>query len=107
MDYLILGLWVLALARLTRLLIADEITDGIRARVFTRYGQHSRQGYFATCPWCVGLWLSLATTPYAIWLTGWSWWLYPLIAGAGSYVVGIFASRIEPDDDAEIEIIND
>lgn len=104
MDLLILGLWVVALARATRLLIRDEITDFIRVWVFTRYGAESKAGYFVTCPWCVGLWLSLASTPYVIWLTGWSWWMYPLIAGAGSYVVGILAERVESDEDIEVEI---
>lgn len=104
MDALILGLWVVALARLTRFLIRDGITDFIRVWVFGRYGAHSMAGELAICPWCVGLWLSLASTPYVIWLTEWSWWLYPLIAGAGSYVVGILAERVESDEDIEVEI---
>lgn len=107
MELLILGLWLLAAARLTRLLIRDEITDFIRVRVFTRWGPKGRAGYFVTCPWCVGMWVSLASAPYVIWLTEWSWWLYPLLAGTGSYVTGILAERAESDEDIEVEIVED
>lgn len=106
-DLVIFTLWVVALARLTRLLTADEITDFIRAWVYRRYGEESTQAYFARCPWCVSMWVAGASAGYPLWLTEWNWWLYPLLVLAGSYVVGILASTIEPEDDAEVEVIAD
>jgi hypothetical protein len=105
-EILILILWALASARITRLLIRDEITDFIRVWVFRRWSPQSKAGYFATCPWCVGMWLALATAPYVVWINGWSWWLYPIVAFAGSYTTGILAERVESDEDIEVEIVD-
>lgn len=97
------GLWVFALARVTRLLTRDEITDFLREWIFGRWGEASKIGYFSTCPWCVSMWLGFATA-WVVWLPGWlPGYLYPLIALTGSYLVGIMASNLEPDDEFEIE----
>lgn len=105
MDLVILGLWWLALARATRLLTKDMITDFIRIWAFKRTkGQTTALSYFTTCPWCVGMWVSLTSAWSVILLTGWSWWLYPLLFLAGSHVVGLMAENFESDDDVEIEV---
>jgi len=107
-DFLVDGLygfiWALSLARLTRLLTVDEITDFIRIWAYKRFGQDSRIGYFVTCPWCVSLWLGFATAPFLIWITETSWWAWPLYALAGSYVAGVSAVNLEGDDEIEVEI---
>lgn len=101
---LIGGLWVFALARFTRLLVADEITDFIRIFVFNRWGHESKVGYFVQCAWCVSMWAGFGTAwiVYAQ-VPSAPWYLYPLIALTGSYWVGLLASHVEPDDDFEIE----
>lgn len=104
MSMVVGGLWVLALARVTRLLTRDEITDFIRAWVFGRWGFESKLGYFVRCPWCVSMWLSFATLWPVFILTGADWRLYPFTALAGSYVVGVFAENLESDDDFDVEI---
>jgi hypothetical protein len=104
MDLIVLGLWMMALARLTRLLTQDEITDFIRVWVYRKWGEESTAAYFSTCAWCVGLWLSLATTWYALMLTQWTWVLYPILALGGSYFAGVSATNLEGDDDMEIEV---
>lgn len=110
MTYVILLIafagWVLALARVTRLMTADEITDFIREAVFSRWGEDSKQGYFATCPWCQSFWYGFASAWIVILASGVSWWWYPIIALAGSELVGLIASNLEPDDDFELEIKN-
>ena len=105
MDLVILGLWWLALARATRLLTKDMVTDFIRIWAHRRTkGADTALTYFVSCPWCVGLWLALGSTWYVILLAEWSWWLYPVLAGAGSYLVGLMAENFEDDEDAEIVI---
>lgn len=106
-DLLIGGLWVLALARLTRLLTKDEITDFIRAWVYGRYGEDSMAARFSGCPWCVGMWLSFATIWPLFLQAGWNWWMYPLLALSGSYLVGLFAENFEDDEYADVEILDD
>jgi hypothetical protein len=102
------GLWVLALARVTRLLTQDEITDFIRVWVYGRWGKDSSPGYFATCPWCVSMWLGFAFA-WIVWLPGGELpgYLYPLIALTGSYLVGLMASNLEPDEDIDVEIMDE
>lgn len=102
---LILGVgWVLALARLTRLVVKDRITEIFRETVFAKYGEESLLGYFLICPWCMSVWFGVFTAPYLIWITGISWWTYPIIVAAGSYVVGLSAENLEEEgDDIVIE----
>lgn len=89
MTVLILTVWVLAVARATRLITRDKITEPLRNQIVTRYGVESQITYLVHCTWCSGLWVSIATAPAAIALTGLSWWLTPLLAGAASHLVGL------------------
>jgi hypothetical protein len=75
MGVLIVSLLVgmLAVARLTRLLVDDEITIGIRRWVVKRFGEESKTAYFAHCPWCTSIWISLLVMPLAVLaMTGWT-----------------------------------
>ncbi len=100
------GLWALALARLTRLIVADRLTDFLRVWAYRRSkGAETYLTYFLQCPWCVSMWLGFGTA----WVI---WWhpapvLYILAALAASYLVGLMASNLEPDDDIEVEIEDD
>jgi hypothetical protein len=124
---LVLAIYVLAVARLTRLVNFDQITDPLRliparrrdvarsvadeavahtqlerASVF-RQVQH-RWGevyYFLGCPWCVGMWLSLGFAYLPVWVIGWPWWVFVPIGLACSQVIGM-ASPLSADD-IEIE----
>jgi hypothetical protein len=50
----------LAVYRITRLVIQDEIAADLRDRVFERYNPaESKLGFFLTCPWCVSVWAGL------------------------------------------------
>ena len=47
----------LAVARITRLVVDDEILDDFRNRVFERFHpQQSKIGYFLTCHACTSVW---------------------------------------------------
>jgi sterol desaturase/sphingolipid hydroxylase (fatty acid hydroxylase superfamily) len=53
----------LATYRLTRLVIEDTIFSNLRDKFWDKFPPESTKlGYFITCPWCVGLWLSLIVT---------------------------------------------
>lgn len=91
MVVVVLVLYALAVARLTRLINFDTIMDWLHNLVATRLGPGSWQAEFIQCPWCIGMWLAWATTWYPILITGISFWLYPIIALATSMVVGLMA----------------
>lgn len=54
-----LGLIVDALAvyRLTKLVIDDQITEPLREKVWKRYPPSTNIGYLVTCPWCVSIYV--------------------------------------------------
>jgi len=63
-DPVLLLLGALAVSRLTRLLVADELLAAPRARI-VRWAEgtaerraHPQLGYLATCPWCVSVWVA-------------------------------------------------
>lgn len=50
----------LAVHRLTKLVIDDELTAPLREKVFTRFGgpDESKVSYAVTCPWCSSMWVA-------------------------------------------------
>ncbi|MFI5495584.1 hypothetical protein [Actinoplanes sp. NPDC051859] len=93
---------VLAVARLTRLVCADKITEPVRASVVRRLPAGSMWAYLLYCRWCVSVWV--AAPAAATWWTAssaprWSghWWLdVPTAALALSYATGLLV-RAEPE----------
>ena len=52
---------VLAVHRLTRLIVEDRILDDARTAWFERHDPATTKlGYLVTCPWCTGFWVSAA-----------------------------------------------
>jgi len=102
----VLGLlWLAAVARVTRLLTVDAITDFVREWVYSRFGRDSKMGYFAVCPWCVSMWVAFpAAAVFLAWIDRDLWAVIPL-GLAGSWFAGISATHFEADDD-DIEIID-
>lgn len=83
---LVLGL--LAVARLTRLIVEDQVSIALRQWVVRRWGEDSKLAYLIHCPWCTSLWISAPVMTVAT--------LYPnrwVVAGfatlAGSMVTGL------------------
>jgi hypothetical protein len=63
-DPTTLAIGALAVHRLTRLAVADEITRPLRERI-TRWAEGTAErraapslGYFASCPWCVSIYVA-------------------------------------------------
>jgi hypothetical protein len=84
-----------ATMRLTRLIVSDTITAGLRARIMRHGGPDAWPYLWVSCPWCVGLWLAFAVTiaVYAgahlsgvdlLPVPGWLW--VPGLALANNYV---------------------
>lgn len=104
-DALLGGLWLLALARVTRLLTKDALTDVIREWAYRRsHGAETTLTYFVQCPWCVGMWLALGTAWVPLVLAERALWLWPFAALAASHLIGLAAENLEADDDIEVEI---
>jgi len=48
----------LATARITRLVVDDQLTVFWRQWVVKRYGADSLPSYLAHCPWCMSMWIA-------------------------------------------------
>lgn len=106
MTFIVFFVSVLAALRLTRLAIADSITQPFRDRIATLASRGSRSSgaweWFEklfSCPWCAGFWISAATTALALHLSHLShtitqgstlnWWVaYAGLTFATSWLVG-------------------
>jgi hypothetical protein len=104
---LTLAIYLLAVARLTRLVNYDIVLDWLAIKVSNLAQDEKRseveQERWATvlefigCPWCVGWWFALAGAAPTVWVLGWSWWTLVPIALACSYLVGL-ASPLSEDE---------
>lgn len=79
---------MLAVARLTRLLVDDEITVDIRRWFVKRYGEEAKITYFIHCPWCTSIWIGAFVMPVAA-LVPSSWTIAALSIPASSMVAGL------------------
>lgn len=79
---------VAAVARLTRLLVSDQITVTYRQWVVRRFGPESAYSYLAHCPWCTSMWISAIVMPVAV---AWPnrWVLAILAVPAASLITGL------------------
>ena len=101
---LVLGIYVLVAARLTRLVNYDTELDPLRLWIARRISAKQAAGIvtdkpprtrwstvadFMACPWCVGMWVSVALAPAVILTLGWPWWTWAALPFAASHLVGI------------------
>lgn len=92
----ILLIYALAVARVTGLIVSDSITEPVRDKIIEWLDDQPRSlGAFLaeliTCPWCAGMWVSLAAAPM-VWFWGHSpLMLIPAVALAFSQFTGAIA----------------
>lgn len=124
---LILIVYVLAVARITRLINYDTVLDWARLFVARRAGSalaaaeeaeaadqwtvaalhRKRQARwnilleFLGCPWCVGMWAALGGAVVVVSILGWPWLTFLPLGLACSYLVGLAAPLSA--DEMEIE----
>lgn len=95
MDAITLVLTVLATARLTRLVVADRVTQRPRMTAVNWAIRRDREGleYLLTCPWCVSVYTG-AGMGAAWWAWGDARWFTAAAAAlTASHVTGLLASR--------------
>lgn len=63
-DPVALTVGALAVFRLTRLLVEDEVTRPLRERLADN--AEGRLAYFVTCPWCVSVWVAAGWAGLAV-----------------------------------------
>jgi hypothetical protein len=61
----LVALHLLAVYRLTRLVVADSISEPTRKRVWRRFGTASWLGKLVNCEWCASIWIA---APMTYWL---------------------------------------
>lgn len=105
MDLAVVAVWVLALARLTRLLTADRITDFLREAAWkaSKGNPDGMVWYLSNCAWCMSLWIGLVSAPLMLHTIGLSMWWFPVFALMGSWFAGVSAENFEGDEDIQIE----
>lgn len=82
----------IAVARLTRLMVSDKLTVGYRQWVVGKWGKESWQVYWAHCPWCTSMWVSLLVMPVAV-LWPNQWVIAALAVPAGSMIAGLMLDK--------------
>lgn len=95
-DALLLLIYALAVARVTGLITADAITEGLRDSLIGWLDDRPKTlgayiSTLVTCPWCVSIWVGFIAAPL-VWL--WSdspVMLIPAIALAFSQVTGMIS----------------
>lgn len=97
---LILSTYLLAVMRLTRLVTRDTITEPLRIWLLKK---RPLLGYWASCPWCVGLWISAAGTGFVWWHLHWHWSILVAVALSASYVTGMVAQLDQDDLEVVVE----
>lgn len=94
--------YVLAVARIVRLINYDAIFDRPRIAIVKMVRGNPMVVYFLTCPWCVGMWACLATVWLPVYFSDNLLVGYVGLALAASMVIGL-ASPLSADDEIEIE----
>lgn len=98
-----LAIYVLVVARLTRLVNYDIVLDWLARWVAANIEDDERspkeQERWATvlefigCPWCVSFWWAMVGAIPVVLILHWSLWLIPALALACSHLVGRDAPR--------------
>jgi hypothetical protein len=86
-----LSLTIFAVARVTRLINSDRITEAPRNAVLKRLDPEGLAAYLVVCPWCVSVYVGAAG--------GAAWWAWgdtliftaSVLALAASHVAGLLA----------------
>ncbi|WP_375483299.1 DUF1360 domain-containing protein [uncultured Jatrophihabitans sp.] len=97
-TWLLVVLTVFAVARLTRLVTKDVVTQPVRAWIVARRldGHDDRDDsdpivYLIHCRWCASIWLA-APVSVAVWLWPGAWWVQiPLLALTASHGTALLA----------------
>jgi|WetSurMetagenome_2_1015567.scaffolds.fasta_scaffold03559_8 hypothetical protein len=107
---LIICMYALAVARITRLITHDVISEPIRTAIIRKFDPIKRAHRFAVyalgdiggngdgdhsgCPWCVSIWISVLTAPIVVHWQHSTITAAALLAMAASQVTGLISEYI-------------
>lgn len=94
--FLVYVVYVLAVARVTRLIAEDKILEKPRVAVLARLPETSLLAYLVTCRWCVSMWIACPAAVIAYFWGRAPWFFIPALALAFSHLTGLL-SRLEED----------
>lgn len=86
---LLLAVYVLATARITRLISEDRIFDKPRNAILARLPDNSSLAYGLVCTWCVSIWVAFPVATAAYWLGEHPVLFVPALALAFSHLTGL------------------
>lgn len=89
---------VLLVARLTRLVTEDRITEAPRDWILDRINPHGLGTYLMTCPWCISVYVGFIVAPVAHYWGDSPWFQIPALALSASYITGFLANFTKGDD---------
>jgi hypothetical protein len=81
---------MLAVARLSMLLVDDKLTVAYRQWVVRRWGEESMPSYLVHCNWCTSIWIAALVMPPAVLFPN-RWVLAALSVPAASLMAGVIA----------------
>ncbi|MFZ2488673.1 MAG: hypothetical protein WAZ19_11170 [Anaerolineae bacterium] len=84
--------------RLTRLIVADQITYPIRARIVVRLGPDHPISTLITCTWCMSVWIAASVCLAGYWWADTHWWTIAALAGTASLLAGWTSRWLDPAD---------
>lgn len=87
---LVLG--VLAVTRLTKLMVDDRIMLNYRVWVRNKWGEESLAAYFVDCPWCTSIWVGALVMPWTVLYPN-RWVMSVTACLAASMVAGLILDR--------------
>ena len=93
-NLVVFALFVLASARIVRLIAADKLSEPFRDWIQHRYGAESMITYLFCCRACLSIWVCGLLSPLVFVFGDWSWWWLPLTALSGSHLV-VLLSQLE------------
>lgn len=92
---LVILLTLAAVARLTRLVTSDLITEPLRDRIIRFLGTGSKAAYLLSCAWCASVWIAVPVAWLAVLSDGSAWFVIPALALSASLAAGIVAENTE------------
>lgn len=87
------------IVRLTRLIVADQLTKPLRTRLVLWLGPKHPIAYLAACSWCMSIWVGAAVCTAAYWWGDSHWWLLAALAGTASLIAGWAANWLDPAEE--------